>query len=277
MCLIALSWLTHPRWRLILAANRDEYYDRPTTQAHWWAHEASNAQTIFGGRDLKAGGGWMLLTRSGQFAAVTNIRSDAVQTSHLSRGAWVVQALSAKPTAALQSLQAYGPCNGLMGDLRSDVLYWMSNRAQQADTGLYKEPQAISQILTAGTHSLSNAALNSAWPKAQALKTAVAQSLKFTSEQTIINHLLGALANDDRAPDHLLPNTGVEVALERVLSSAFIRSPRYGTRSCTVILVDYQNQISIHERSFYPAVLNADSKFSDIKFFDSYAQFQVTD
>jgi uncharacterized protein with NRDE domain len=272
MCLIAFSWLNHPRWRLVLAANRDEYYDRPTAPAHWWTQQESLAQSVYGGRDLKAGGTWMALMRSGQFAAVTNIRSDTVETSSLSRGAWVLQALATKPSAALQTLQSYGPCNGLVGNLRSDALYWMSNRAALADTGLFKQPQAISQILTPGIHSLSNAALNSEWPKGLALKNAIAQSLKFNDAQTIINDLLKALTNEDRAPDLLLPNSGVDLALERVLSSAFIRSQRYGTRSSTVILVDTQDQVCVQERSFVPALAN-----TELKFLDTYAQFNLAD
>jgi uncharacterized protein with NRDE domain len=239
MCTLLLAYEVHPRYRLVLAANRDEYYDRPTAPAAFW----QEAPHLFAGRDLVHGGTWLGMTTAGRISALTNYRepkaADAAEHGP-SRGQLVSGFLKEQAAAEdyLEWLRGKGePYHGfnlVVGD--RDGLYYYSNR----NCGLLR--------LTPGIYGLSNHLLDTPWPKVARGKQALARVLEgadFSSED-----LFGILADRTRAPDEQLPDTGVGLELERLLSSIFIESERYGTRSSSVLLVDRHGRASFTERSF---------------------------
>ena len=225
MCLILLAWRVHPRFPLVVAGNRDEFFSRPATVAGFW----KEAPHILAGKDLEAGGTWMGVTTAGRFAALTNYRDPAqMQTGRPSRGALVADFLagSDSPADYLAGSAGFGAqCNGynlLVGDGRS--LWWVSNVTNER------------QELQPGIYGLSNHLLNSPWPKVGAGRTALEMALAaLPADQALFD-----LLTDDRIhPDETLPQTGIGLEWERVLSAAFIRTPAptpvYGTRSSTVL------------------------------------------
>ena len=243
MCLIAFAWQSHPDWPLIVAANRDEYHARPTTAAGYWA----DAPHIFGGRDMQDGGTWMAVTRDARFAALTNFRDAAPATpTPRSRGHLVADFLHthAPPLAHSQILASthdnYKGFNLLFGDRES--LWYMPDRGS--------EPAPVS----AGIHSLSNARLNTPWPKASGLAEAMGRLVSgpAATADELAGILFDALADTRPAPDELLPATGVGVERERQLSSRMIVAPLYGTRSSSVMLVARNGGIHFAERSYDP-------------------------
>ncbi|NCG20639.1 MAG: hypothetical protein GWP91_16645 [Rhodobacterales bacterium] len=212
MCLIAVANRCIPGIRTLIAANRDEFFARPTAAAHLWP------QGLVGGQDLQALGAWMLLRPGGGFAALTNIRKPKYMQPHAgpSRGELVVQgalAASASDFASGISRQAYSGFNLLVED--GEALWVVGS-----DTA----PQAIAP----GVHGLSNAVLDSPWPKSLALCEAV------QTHGLDPDALFSALENPARYSDDVLPNTGVPLALERGLSAAFVALDGYGTRASTV-------------------------------------------
>lgn len=240
MCLILLAYRMHRHFPLVLAANRDEQYTRPTAAAAFW----NDCPHIYGGRDLEKGGTWLGITRSGRIAAVTNFRDAlAAKTSIRSRGELVSGFLSGdEPAPAytarlLPEAHTYNGFNLIAGD-RNQLCY-ASNRCDEVRT------------LAPGIYGLSNHLLDTPWPKVQRGKQVVAELLEHT-EQELIEGLFGLLADRALAPDHVLPSTGVGLPRERVLSPAFILSPTYGTRSSSVILVARDGQVVYSERSFGP-------------------------
>lgn len=221
MCLIALAWKAHPGHRLVVAAHRDEWRDRPAASAHWWPE----APQVAGGRDLQAGGAWLGATRTGRFAAVTNFRDPAQRhASARSRGALVSGFLlgSADPLAYLQSVaaqaQAYQGFNLVVSD--GETLAYFSNRGEA--------PRALEP----GVHALSNHLLNTPWPKVDRARRGLAEQLHADDAS-----LFGMLADPSPAPDEFLPDTGVGLERERALSAMLITGERYGTRSATVVRV----------------------------------------
>lgn len=229
MCLIVFDW--QPGQRLLLAANRDEYYARPTAAMHIWPQHPD----IVAGQDLQQGGSWLGVTRQGRIAMLTNVRlAGKTPADALSRGALVRDYLLSSRTAAdyLRSIELdrYGPFNLICGSLQQ--LYYLSNAGQS-------EPQPI----YAGIHAVSNAQLNSPWPKAELAKQQLAH---FNGEELPL-----ALLNR-RQPfaDELLPDTGVDPTLEKQLSAQHIHIPAvYGTRCATALELTPQ-QIKIAEQSF---------------------------
>ncbi len=237
MCLILFAHKAHPRYPLILAANRDESYERPTASAAFWDDQAH----IYGGRDLKKGGTWLGLTLSGRIAAVTNYRdAKAAKTAPLSRGALVSGFLAGKNETAtyLEGVKARGnQYNGfilIVGTL--DALYWVSNRGPA--------PARIPP----GVHGLSNNLLNSPWPKIKRSKQAM-EALLGAGEAELTAQLFDLLSDRSEAPDHELPDTGVGLQRERELSPIFISGERYGTRASSVLLVDNDGRVLFIERS----------------------------
>lgn len=215
MCLVGMRF-EPDRSTLQIAANRDEFHQRPARPASWWADEP----TLFGGRDLKAGGTWLAVDRSGRLAAVTNVRKPGAQVPHAkSRGDLPLQFLLGNRSAEafVKSLDggAYGPFNLVLYDGRS--LWWTSNQAGPA------------RAVDSGITGLSNAALDTPWPKVAALKNAMAAS-------TDADPLFAALARRE-VPAGELPDTGVGAELERLLAPPFIVSDRYGTRCSTVLTI----------------------------------------
>ncbi|MES2935422.1 MAG: NRDE family protein [Pseudomonadota bacterium] len=229
MCLIVFAWKVISCAPLIAVANRDEYYDRPTAPAAWW----DDYPNVFAGRDLKAGGTWMGITRDGpcgpKFAALTNIRAPSeTRTDAPSRGALVANYLSGEMTAQEYVAQlraegdAYNGFNLVLGD-RNQML-WFSNRGGD-------DPRN-GQSLPPGIYGISNALLDAPWPKLVRTKAQFASLLCQCAPDDAYFEML---ADTTRAPDVRLPDTGIELELERLLSAVCIESSGYGTRSSAVV------------------------------------------
>ena len=235
MCLILFAYRQREDYPLILIANRDEYYARPTRCAHWW----SNA-TVLAGRDLEAGGSWLGVSRGGRLAAVTNVREPGgMRAGKRSRGELTRDFLcdSIAATAYLETIaaraQEYAGFNLLLGDL--DELWFYTNRGNTA------------QRVTPGVYGISNGSFDEPWPKLSSGKAELASLL----DSDLDSGKLMAILTDHRiAEDHLLPSTGVPLDVERLLSSRFIRSPDYGTRACTVLMVGADGRVAFSEQNF---------------------------
>ncbi len=238
MCLILFSYKSHPNYRLILAGNRDEFYDRPTAPSAFWDY----APDLLAGRDLLYGGTWLGITKSGRIAAITNFREPDPQIKDASsRGLLVSNFLRNKenPIDFLQKLtraaDKYSGFNLLLGDHSN--LYYYSNRSKNI------------QNLSPGFYGLSNHLLDTPWPKVEKSKKAfqhiLSEEEKFSPEE-----LFNLLADTTRPDDSLLPDTGVGLEWERILSPAFVSSPVYGTRSSTVVFIDREDHVTFMERVF---------------------------
>jgi uncharacterized protein with NRDE domain len=235
MCLIFISINQHPRYKLIVAANRDEFYNRKTAPAHFWNDEPN----ILGGRDLEAGGTWLGVNKRGKISMITNYRDPKnINPAAPSRGKLVSDFLVSeecgeKYLKGIQHPQTYNGFNLVTGT--SDALYYFSN---------YRE--GITEMKT-GLFGLSNHLLDTPWPKVKKGKVLMTEILSqpFTSKD-----LFGLLYNEGTVTDDLLPDTGVGLERERALSSMFIKSPGYGTRCSTVILVDRDNNFKFNERVY---------------------------
>ncbi|NLM22248.1 MAG: NRDE family protein [Peptococcaceae bacterium] len=239
MCLILFANDCHPRYYLVVAANRDEYYNRPTLPAAFWP-ESPN---LLAGKDLQMGGTWMGITTTGRFAALTNYREKGTQTRTLSRGLLVREYLcsSDSPVSYINTLKDGGAefngFNLLLGDTQG--LYYYSNR------------EKILHRVEKGYHGLSNSLLDVPWPKVSKGIKAFAACLA-AGESINKERLFAILADKERPPDHELPQTGVSLEWERTLSPAFIVSPDYGTRCSTILLIDRCGQVRFWERSYLP-------------------------
>jgi len=238
MCLIALGVGLREDVPLMLAANRDEFFARATQPAQYWP----DAPHLLAGRDLEQGGTWMGLTRAGRVAAVTNFREGGkARSGRRSRG-WLVRDYllsDHEPERYLSELRGagdqYDGFNLLVGV--ADRVYYYSNRGGGVS------------LLARGVHGLSNHLLNTPWPKVERAKARLA-ALADTPADQLAERLFELLADDRRAPDDELPETGVSLDWERVLSSAFIRAADYGTRSSSLILIGAQGKMLFEERSF---------------------------
>ncbi|MBK9624434.1 MAG: NRDE family protein [Rhodocyclaceae bacterium] len=240
MCLIIFAWRVHPRYPLVVAANRDEFFRRPTAAAKFW----DDAPTVLAGKDIEAGGTWMGVTVDGRFAALTNFRDPAqMQNDRPSRGKLVADFLTGteSPGDYLARSAPYGrQCNGynlLVGD--GDSLWCSSN------------VNGETRALEPGIYGLSNHLLNSAWPKVGAGRAALESALTaLPNDQKMFDLLVDATVHTDEA----LPQTGISLEWERLLSAAFIRmppiSPIYGTRSSTVLTVVDDGTIRYDEISW---------------------------
>jgi uncharacterized protein with NRDE domain len=231
MCLIALAYKVHPRFPLIVAANRDEFLERPTKPLHVW----EDAPHILAGRDELGGGTWLGMSTAGRFAAITNYRDlRRAEVPGPSRGALVKHVLQHE-LGDLDTSQ-YAGFNLLHGHY--DSLFYHSNITGE---NLALEP---------GIHGLSNHLLNTPWPKVERAKSALSEVLR--SEAPSVEHLFDLLADGTPAPDHALPDTGIGLPWERVLSSIHIRADGYGTRCSSVLLVDGNGVAHFAERSYFP-------------------------
>ena len=233
MCLILVAWQVHPAFPLVVAANRDEFFQRPSLPAGPWP----DLPRLWGGRDLEAGGTWLAVRDDGRFAAVTNVREPGVPQGALSRGALPRDFLQGDqtPEAFVTALagQDHSGYNLLLAD--RETLWWASNRA---DAPRRLEP---------GLYGLSNRLLDTPWPKLVKAKARLAESLKALPD---VEPCFQLLADPAPAPDAELPETGVPLAWERLLSSVFIHSPTYGTRASTVLTRDRDGRFQVEERSF---------------------------
>lgn len=234
MCLILIAWQVHPDYPLVVAANRDEFFSRPTAAADFWPQ----APNLLAGHDLEAGGAWLGITRQGHFSALTNFRDPAQNMpGRLSRGALVAGFLSgnATPERYLESIDggAYNGYNLLLADNRN--LWWTSNVSGEK------------RRLAPGIYGLSNHLLDTPWPKVGAGKTALTQALDALPDERPLFQLL---ADSSVHPDHRLPATGVPLEWERLLSAAFVKSPGYGTRSSTVITLRRDGWLNFDEQTW---------------------------
>ena len=235
MCLIVLAWKARADLPLVVAANRDEWRERPTQPAHWWPDHPG----LFAGRDLQAGGTWMGVTRAGRFAAVTNFRDPADKRSTArSRGGLVSEFLlgqeAPRPWLARLAPHAseYNGFNLIVGD--GGELWYFGSREGEA------------REIPPGIHGLSNHLLDEPWPKVVRARLAMEHAL---SEHDPAPALFRALAESQGAPDAALPETGVGIAWERRLASALITGADYGTRASTVMTVGDAGAISFEERT----------------------------
>ena len=242
MCLIVFAWQVIPGAPLIAAANRDEFYDRPSAAAGAWPEHPK----VFAGRDLKGGGSWMGITQEGphgpRFAALTNIRGPQERRQDApSRGALVADFLAGELGAEeyigkiADGAGAYNGFNLVLGD--RERLFWFSNRGG-GDERNGKE-------LAPGIYGISNSLLDAPWPKVLRTKAQFASLLCQGAPEDAYFEML---ADTTRAPDLRLPDTGIELDLERVLSAVCIDTTGYGTRTSTVVKLWSDAPAELHER-----------------------------
>ncbi len=241
MCLIFVAHQVHERYRLVVAANRDEFYARPTKAAEFWPQ----APAVLAGRDLEAGGTWLGISKSGRFAAVTNYRdAEAHSPGAKSRGELVRGFLvsTASPTDYASDLRARGAEYSGFGLLIGDAsaLWYCSNRVEH------------SHGLAPGIYGLSNHLLDTPWPKVERGKAMFWELLQ--TPEIVAERLLDMMYDTSETPPAGQDVADQDTGFERALSAMFVRSPRYGTRSTTVVLVEYSGEVEFLERSYPPGV-----------------------
>ncbi|MCD6296455.1 MAG: NRDE family protein [Deltaproteobacteria bacterium] len=238
MCLILLAIQSHPAYKLVIAANRDEFYERPTAPAAFWDDEPG----LLAGRDLRAGGTWLGITTKGRIAAITNYRDpSSIKSDAPSRGSLVTGFLSGRqsPAEYLEGLKKkaheYNGFNLIVGEKHE--LYWYSNREEGV------------QGLSTGIYGVSNRLLDTPWPKVTRGKKMLRALL--SEEKNPAPDALFSMLEDRAIPDDKkLPDTGVGLEWERMLSPIFITSPDYGTRSSTLLFIDHYDTVTFIERTF---------------------------
>ena len=252
MCLINLHLQEHPNYKLIVIANRDEFYERPTAPANFWEDKPE----ILAGRDLLELGTWIGVTEQGRFAAVTNFHDQTQKPSindKISRGKIVTSYLKddISPQSYLETLHKnkdmYEGFNVILGN--EEELFYYNNIEME-----------ITKI-SAGTHGVSNDTLNSPWPKVTKGKQRLRE---YIMNQEVIgaNMLFDILADNEQAEDSDIPETGLDIELERTLSPIFIKTPDYGTRSSTVIFIDNDNYLTFVERTYQHGHFVRDNRYS---------------
>lgn len=236
MCLIVFAWKLLPNCPLVLAANRDEFFARPSQAANWWEDHPD----IYAGRDLQAGGTWLGVNRSGRFAALTNIRNGLPKPDDKrSRGELVANFLAGDIdpldylTQVRDAAHDYHGFNLIFGD--EQALYWISNGEE-----IQFKP------LEPGIYGLSNGSLDTPWPKVVRAK---AQFASLLCQGAPDGAYFEMLADTTRASDCRLPNTGVSLEWERLLSPICIESPDYGTRASTLVRVHHGGKAELHEQT----------------------------
>lgn len=236
MCLLVFAWRSHPRFPLVLAGNRDEFHDRPAAPADWWPQ----APHVVGGRDLRAGGTWLGVSRQGRFAVVTNYREPPEEgRGPRSRGELVADYLQGITPAAEYAAEAgargasYGGFNLILGD--AGALWYVSNRG--------RGPTRLNE----GIYGLSNHLLDTPWPKLERAREGFVEALRAEPEPEA---LMDILADRTPAPDEALPHTGIDLQWERLLSPPFITSPLYGTRCTSVLRIRGEGTVDFLERRF---------------------------
>jgi uncharacterized protein with NRDE domain len=233
MCLILIAWRGHAEFPCVIAANRDEYHARPAARADWWA----KTPAILAGRDLAGGGTWLGITRQGRFAALTNFRQPPRRSgAPPSRGALVSEFLAsgASVAQALEHLHAvgerYNGFNMMFSDGRT--------------LGVYESEAVAGRELPPGIYGLSNHLLDTPWPKVVNAKSRLSLALQ---RLPAVEPMLALLRDANPAPDAELPDTGVNLEWERLLSSAFIRGADYGTRCSTLVRIDRHGSVCFDE------------------------------
>lgn len=249
MCLIALAIDQDRHFPLVIAANRDEFFQRPAARLAWWTPD-NGGPAILGGRDMSAGGTWLGMTASGRLAMLTNVREPGMQADAKapSRGHIVPDWLSGQEAPdkfwMRTALSGHNGFNLVLADFKRGDCFWVSNRS------------AYPKRLERGLYGLSNAALDTPWPKVQDLKQVMGEAIKAAaSVDSLSLALFAALASRQVAADEALPSTGLPLPRERALSPAFIRSEDglYGTRCSTLVIAERVNRTLIThvlERTF---------------------------
>lgn len=236
MCTILFSWKQHPKFPLILVANRDEFYRREAAPAQFWEDNPN----LFGGKDLVGGGTWLGTTKNGRFAALTNYRDlDLIDEDAPSRGSLTMDFLegSMSPKTYLETLDQsapkFNPYNLLVGD-KNDLAY-------------YSNIQKEIRVLEPGLYGLSNALLDDPWPKVTQGKQKLKQIIE--SGDVHFDSLMGFLENKEMAPDEELPHTGIPIQMEKGMSALFIELPTFGTRCSTAVLMS-EEEFGIREKTY---------------------------
>ena len=259
MCLILTSWQSHPEYPLVVLANRDEFYERATDPMGWW----DDHPNILAGRDRAdvkgQPGTWMGISKSGRFAAITNVRAPSEKNPDAqTRGEITAKFLKTSDSPEMfidthaHTFNRYNGFNLLATDLscKNPELVWLSNRVLM---GKNLRPRKVMnpQRLNPGIYGLSNGMLDTPWPKVQHRVGAFAQLLAMdTGQFKRSEHYLRAMEDMTQAPDDYLPQTGVSYEWEKALSSAFIRTPNYGTRSTSLIRIRKDGCYEVIEKRF---------------------------
>lgn len=265
MCLVALSWQSNANWPLLIAANRDEFFSRPSRPAQWWPDDPR----ILAGQDLAAGGTWMGFTRDGRFAALTNVRHPGAEPARRSRGelvaAWLggrrdESAMAAAETAFKRG-EEYGGFNLLLGSIAGGEIHGQSGAPPSSLVWTCNRDGGEPREIGPGIWAWSNGGPDHKWPKTQRLIFALTQLTRDLAHPSaepgsMQGGLLEALADTTPASDECLPHTGIGLERERMLSSAFIpvhRLPNgaaYGTRASTLVRVSQNRSVQWLERNF---------------------------
>ena len=243
MCLIAFALGQNPHFPLVVAANRDEFFRRPTAAMDWWTTESGTR--VLAGRDLLSGGTWLAINARGDVSAVTNVRDGAQEAGRISRGELPLRAL----TDSRQHLGAYLPdmADQFSGfnlvHLTTEEGWYFSNRDAHPGRHIHR-----------GVYGLSNHLLQTPWPKLLRLRQAAGEAIAAADRdaETLHKTLISLLQDSTPTPDHLLPETGVSLETERFLSSPFIVGSDYGTRATTVVSVSATGEIKVTEQSWGP-------------------------
>jgi uncharacterized protein with NRDE domain len=241
MCLLVLAWQMHPRYRLVVAANRDEFHARPAASLAKWPPP----NDILAGRDLRAGGTWFAVDRQRRFGVVTNFRDlQGPRPNSPSRGQLIPRYLSSSEDGIeqwLSGLEAeaagYSGFNLLLSE--NNALWYASNRAER-----------FARPLPPGVYGLSNELLDTPWPKLRRVRARFESWLKDSDNGSSAD--LFSILNDRTVvtADHELPRTGLSAEWERVLSAPFVVHPDYGTRCSTVLLLGAAGDLILAERRF---------------------------
>ncbi len=258
MCLIAFAWQSHSRYPLVLVANRDEFHARPAAAAGFDPEDGR----IYGGRDLVEGGGWLQVSTRGRLAAVTNVRAGPKPVKRPRSRGWLVRDFVRGDAGAGEFANALMPTAGESGNFNlllwdGDVLAFASNH-----------PIPEHRMISPGLHAMSNGALDAPWPKSghatRALEAWLDSGGAETMDHSVLAPLFDALADTTVAPDALLPDTGVGVALERTLSPPFVAGDTYGTRCSSIVLLAADHCI-FAERRFGPNAVPAGESIVSLK------------
>lgn len=268
MCLISFAIRARPDLPLVIASNRDEQWSRPTQALQAW--RLSSGKLAYSGLDLQAGGSWLGLAQDGRVAMLTNVRCGKPELAPRSRGELVTGWLDSDSAwedwlSRFDPLQ-YGGFNLVLGDLAGGRWAWVSNRSAAPDLLAGRAESTVlgwqelpcgwhGRPLGPGLYGLSNAALDTPWPKTVALRQALKRHIDGGARADDVGDLLAALLDMERAPDTELPSTGVVLELERLLSSAFVHAPEigYGTRSSMIVHAGPDGCVLLDEWTHDPA------------------------
>jgi uncharacterized protein with NRDE domain len=236
MCLVLIAWRGDAKYPCVIAANRDELHLRPTAPAHWWR----SRPPILAGQDLSAGGTWLGMTRTGRFAALTNYRDpEQRRPGTPSRGTLVASILQSNDSLE-RSLEHLGNVSAAYNGF--NLLFSDGERL-----AIYESARGSGRILDPGIYGLSNHLLDTPWPKVQTAKSRLSRALADLDTTAAV---LALLRDEAPAADDQLPRTGVGLEWERLLSSAFVRAPDYGTRCSTVLRIDESRHACFDEWSW---------------------------